>query len=108
MLPDMDGLTICQNVRKLSDIPIIMLTAKDEINDKVTGLDIGADDYITKPFAIQELLARYVLPFASIIILLLNLQKNLLCSNLKNIHVYLDRHEVKVHNQLVELTKKRI
>ena len=58
MLPDMDGLTICQNVRKLSDIPIIMLTAKDEINDKVTGLDIGADDYITKPFAIQELLAR--------------------------------------------------
>lgn len=83
MLPDMDGLTICQNVRKLSDIPIIMLTAKDEINDKVTGLDIGADDYITKPFAIQELLARYVLPFASIIILLLNLQKNLQCSNLK-------------------------
>ena len=70
-------------MRKLSDIPIIMLTAKDEINDKVTGLDIGADDYITKPFAIQELLARYVLPFASIIILLLNLQKNLQCSNLK-------------------------
>ena len=58
MLPEMDGLTICQNIRKLSDVPIIMLTAKDDLEDKVHGLDIGANDYITKPFAIEELLAR--------------------------------------------------
>jgi DNA-binding response OmpR family regulator len=58
MLPEMDGLTICRKVRETSDVPIIMLTAKDEIEDKVNGLDIGADDYITKPFAIQELFAR--------------------------------------------------
>lgn len=58
MLPEMDGFTICQRVRELSNIPIIMLTAKDDISDKVNGLDIGANDYLTKPFAIQELLAR--------------------------------------------------
>ena len=45
-------------MRKFSDLPIIMLTAKDDISDKVTGLDSGADDYVTKPFAIEELLAR--------------------------------------------------
>ena len=50
MLPEMDGLTICQRVRELSDVPIIMLTARDEIDDKVKGLNIGADDYMTKPF----------------------------------------------------------
>ena len=58
MLPGMDGLTICKRVREVSDVPIIMLTAKDEIEDKVSGLDCGADDYMTKPFAMQELLAR--------------------------------------------------
>ena len=58
MLPDMDGLTICRKVRELSNVPIIMLTARDDVEDKVKGLDLGADDYITKPFAIQELLAR--------------------------------------------------
>ncbi len=58
MLPEMDGMTICKKVRALSGIPIIMLTARDEIADKVQGLDIGADDYITKPFAIEELMAR--------------------------------------------------
>ena len=58
MLPDMDGMEICRRVRELSDVPIIMLTARDDIDDKVQGLDIGADDYITKPFSIAELLAR--------------------------------------------------
>lgn len=58
MLPVMSGIEVCRRVRKFSDIPIIMLTAKDDISDKVTGLDSGADDYVTKPFAIEELLAR--------------------------------------------------
>jgi Transcriptional regulatory protein, C terminal./Response regulator receiver domain. len=58
MLPQMSGIEVCRRVRKFSDIPIIMLTAKDDISDKVTGLDSGADDYVTKPFAIEELLAR--------------------------------------------------
>jgi DNA-binding response OmpR family regulator len=58
MLPLMSGIEVCRRVRKFSDLPIIMLTAKDDISDKVTGLDSGADDYVTKPFAIEELLAR--------------------------------------------------
>ena len=58
MLPELDGMQICQAVRRTSNVPIIMLTAKDEISDKVNGLDIGANDYMTKPFAVPELLAR--------------------------------------------------
>lgn len=58
MLPGMDGLAVCRNVRRASDVPIIMLTAKDELEDKVQGLDIGANDYMTKPFAVEELFAR--------------------------------------------------
>ena len=58
MLPGMDGLTVCREVRKISQIPIIMLTAKDETFDKVLGLELGADDYVTKPFEGKELLAR--------------------------------------------------
>ncbi len=58
MLPEMDGMEICRRVREVSDVPIIMLTARDEIDDKVEGLDLGANDYMTKPFASEELLAR--------------------------------------------------
>jgi len=58
MLPGLNGIEVLRRVRRFSDIPIIMLTARDSVVDKVTGLDGGADDYITKPFAIEELLAR--------------------------------------------------
>ena len=58
MLPEMDGMEICKKVREVSDVPIIMLTARDEIKDKVEGLELGANDYMTKPFATEELLAR--------------------------------------------------
>ena len=58
MLPGMDGWQVCRTIRKTSSIPIIMLTAKDETFDKVLGLELGADDYITKPFDTKELVAR--------------------------------------------------
>ncbi len=58
MLPGLNGMEVCRRVRLNSEIPIIMLTAKDDTMDKVMGLDFGADDYMTKPFAIEELLAR--------------------------------------------------
>ena len=58
MLPGTDGLTICKEIRKQSQVPIIMLTARDEVTDKVVGLEVGADDYLTKPFHPQELVAR--------------------------------------------------
>ena len=63
MLPGLTGIEICRRVRKFSQVPIIMLTAKDEVMDKVAGLDSGADDYLTKPFAIEELLARMRVAF---------------------------------------------
>jgi DNA-binding response OmpR family regulator len=58
MLPGLSGIEVCRRVRIESKVPIIMLTAKDDVTDKVAGLDMGADDYMTKPFAIEELLAR--------------------------------------------------
>ena len=58
MLPGMDGWQVCREIRKISTIPIIMLTAKDETFDKVLGLELGADDYMTKPFDPKELIAR--------------------------------------------------
>lgn len=58
MLPKMDGLEVCRTLRRESPVPILMLTAKDEELDKVLGLELGADDYMTKPFSLRELLAR--------------------------------------------------
>ena len=58
MLPKLDGLSVCQQIREFSDVPIIMLTAKGDDMDKILGLEYGADDYITKPFGTSELLAR--------------------------------------------------
>jgi len=58
MLPEINGMEVLRRLRRVSSTPVIMLTARDEVMDKVAGLDQGADDYITKPFAIEELLAR--------------------------------------------------
>jgi DNA-binding response OmpR family regulator len=58
LLPELSGLEVIRRLRRASDVPVIMLTARDAVMDKVSGLDMGADDYITKPFAIEELLAR--------------------------------------------------
>lgn len=58
MLPKYDGITVARRIRRKSQVPIIMMTARDQLTDKVTGLDAGTDDYITKPFDIEELLAR--------------------------------------------------
>ncbi|MGE5141492.1 MAG: response regulator transcription factor [Rudaea sp.] len=58
MLPGLDGFEVCRRLRAASDVPILMLTARDEVSDRVAGLDLGADDYLTKPFSFVELLAR--------------------------------------------------
>ena len=58
LLPGLDGFEICRRIRAHSSVPILMLTARDEISDRVMGLDLGADDYLTKPFSFAELLAR--------------------------------------------------
>jgi two-component system response regulator MprA len=58
MLPGLDGLEVCKRLRAASEVPILMLTAKDDVRDRVTGLDAGADDYLVKPFSVEELMAR--------------------------------------------------
>lgn len=58
MLPDLDGISVCREIRKHSKVPIIMLTARDGENDRITGLEIGADDYVVKPFSPREVMAR--------------------------------------------------
>ncbi|MCJ7700383.1 MAG: response regulator, partial [Anaerolineales bacterium] len=58
MIPEIDGLDVCRELRKTSDVPIIMITARGEETDRVVGLELGADDYVCKPFSVRELLAR--------------------------------------------------
>ena len=104
MLPEMDGMEICKRVREVSDVPIIMLTARDEIRDKVEGLDLGADDYMTKPFAAEELLAR-------IRGVIRRHNERVRAAEetryvVKNMILYPERYEVTVNGTLVELTHK--
>ena len=92
MLPDIDGLSICQRVREMSAVPILILSAKDDIETKVAGLDLGANDYLTKPFNSRELFAR-------IRVLLRKRSSERLSENflqLQNMILYLDRHEIYV------------
>jgi DNA-binding response OmpR family regulator len=107
MLPELSGIEICRRIRHQSDIPIIMLTAKDDVSDKVTGLDVGADDYMTKPFAIEELLAR----------IRALLKRNYKSSNSdKNLEegilaygplkLFKDNYRVEYEEELIDLTKK--
>lgn len=104
MLPGMNGMEVCRRVRQTSQVPIIMLTAKDETMDKVMGLDIGADDYMTKPFAIEELLARIrrVFRFQDQAPALTSSKK--LCGG--DLCLDPDRHEVHFQEELITLTKK--
>ena len=103
MLPGLTGIEICRRVRKFSQVPIIMLTAKDEVMDKVAGLDSGADDYLTKPFAIEELLARMRVAF-----------KHSEGSNtakkttlqVQNLEIDTEKRMVTVDGKVVDLTKK--
>lgn len=104
MLPEMDGIEVCRRVRSISDIPIIMVTAKDDVLDKVTGLDTGADDYVTKPFAIPELLARIRAALRKKRAPDPKTDEGSL--DVKNLQLFPSRYEVQVDGQPVELTKK--
>src|SRR3979411_259375 len=102
MLPGADGLTICKEIRKQSQVPIIMLTARDEVTDKVVGLEVGADDYLTKPFHPQELVAR-----AKALLRRARLetdQPKLIRAG--KLEVDLERHEVRLGTARVQLRPK--
>lgn len=103
MLPDIDGLTICKQTRELSDVPIMMLSAKDDVETKVTCLDLGANDYLTKPFNSKELFARIRVLLRKQINQQLGQENSL---QLQNMTLYLDRHEVLIDDRKITLTKK--
>ena len=118
MLPKLDGLSVCKRVKNIMNVPILMVTAKDDELDKILGLELGADDYITKPFSIRELLARVKA----------NLRKEDVIANVKKevkevkkpeetpelkrtniikvgvLTLDLDRFEVMVNDRIVDLT----
>ena len=103
MMPEMDGITALAKLRQVSNVPVILLTAKSEDTDKILGLNIGADDYITKPFAIEELLAR----------IRVALKKSKAAGGKEEHRIEVnqvilddDRHEVSCHGERIELTHR--
>jgi len=103
MLPEISGIEVCRRIRKTSKVPIIMLTAKGETMDKVLGLDSGADDYVTKPFAIEEVLARMRVALKRV--KSFNENNNTVMT-LKNLTIDTARRVVKVDDDEIELTKR--
>ncbi len=115
MLPKIDGLTVCKRVKNSYNIPIILLTAKDTEIDKIVGLELGADDYITKPFSVRELVARVKANIRKADVRIEGTkednqnQKGEKAKTTKKIIVGeleldLDRFEVKVRNKIIDLT----
>jgi len=99
MLPSLNGIEVLRRIRQQSSIPVIMLTARDSVMDKISGLDSGADDYITKPFAIEELLARIRSMLRKQVI-----QNSTL--TFKSLVLDVNQYVCHVNNSPVELTKK--
>ena len=115
MLPKLDGLSVCKRIKNMINVPILMVTAKDDELDKILGLELGADDYITKPFNIRELLARVKanLRKYNIVSSVEKKQNNAKeDSSIKRTNIItvgaltldLDRFEVMINNQIVDLT----
>jgi DNA-binding response OmpR family regulator len=104
MLPDIDGIEVCRRIRKTSDVPILMLTARDEDVDKIIGLEVGADDYLTKPFNPRELVARV----KSILRRSTPDRKEVASAVLEHgdLHVDAGRREVKVGDEEIKLAPK--
>jgi len=105
MMPKMDGFEVCREIRKTSNVPVIMITARGEDFEKIMGLDIGADDYIVKPFSPGEVMARVRAIMRRIVISDGQKQQELVYENLK---INLDDYLVKIDEQSVSLTKKEI
>ena len=109
MLPKMDGLTVCKKIRTTLNVPILMLTAKDEEIDKIIGLELGADDYVTKPFSVRELMARIKANLRKVEVksALVNGEKEVKETQkikIGDLTIDLDKFEVKVKDEVIDLT----
>ncbi len=103
MLPEMDGFTVCRKLRQTMQTPILMLTAREEEVDKVLGLELGADDYITKPFSPRELMARVKANLRRVIDESIPQQKDDLI-RYSDLEIDINRYEVRRSGQVIELT----
>lgn len=103
MLPEISGLDICRSIRKESDVPIIMVTAKDSEADRVTGLELGADDYVIKPFSVRELMSR-----VRAVLRRTTTKTNKNDKSIKsgNIEINLSKYEAKVDDKNIDLTPR--
>ena len=99
MLPGIDGWEVCRRIRKNNDVPILMLTARDDEADRLSGLEIGADDYVTKPFSPREVVAR-----ARVILRRTYKQPPSQLVKAGNVLIDIDRHEVRKDGELIDLT----
>ena len=106
MLPEMDGYDVCKEIRKTSDVPIIMLTAKGETFDKVLGLELGADDYMVKPFDTKELTARVKAVLRRSHLRKEDKNKNKL--EFTNLIIDMDNYSVSYKGQTIELPPKEL
>ncbi len=105
MMPKIDGFEVCRKIRQKSNIPIIMITARGEDFEKIMGLDIGADDYIVKPFSPSEVIARVRAVLRRVTKLD---EKNSQIFNFDNLKINLDDYSVTIDNSVISLTKKEI
>lgn len=106
MLPALNGMEVLRRLRKESNVPVIMLTARDTVMDKVSGLDAGADDYITKPFAIEELLARIRAALRNKAEAVAETAQSGQVLRVGGLTLDRDRHQVTVDGTEVELTRR--
>jgi len=104
MLPELNGMEVLRRLRKVSKVPVIMLTARDEVMDKVAGLDQGAQDYVTKPFAIEELLARIRAALRTNNSIEDSADPESICA--QGVSLDIKRHIVRYQDTPVELTKR--
>lgn len=104
MLPKLDGFQVCRKVRETSTVPILMLTAKEEEVDKVLGLEMGADDYITKPFGMRELLARVKANLRRTDVNLANKVEGII--SIRDITIDFTKYEVRKGENVIELTSR--
>ena len=110
MLPKMDGLSVCKRIKNSYNVPILMLTAKDSEIDKILGLELGADDYITKPFSVRELIARVKANLRKVENLSIARMDNDNSKKKENkiivndLELDLDKFEVKIRGEIIDLT----
>ena len=100
MMPGIDGLEVCREMRKLRDTPVLILTAKDAVSDKIAGLDSGADDYVVKPFVFDELLARIRAHLRR------KMPGDVQMLQFSDLTLNTATHEVRRNGQLIELDRK--